>query len=67
MLTPHTSVTDAAFVEDVQPGGSKGFRISQTRLEIPVKGAQLKHPEPDGPAGSHPNKGRRGVGEPRHR
>jgi len=67
MITSHASTTDATLFEGLEPGGSKSLRVQEGELEIPVKRARLRHPEPDGPPGSHPDKGRRGVGEPRHR
>jgi hypothetical protein len=66
MITPHTSVTEAAFVEGVEPGGSKSPRIPEDKMEIPGKRARLQHPEPDGLSDRTPIRGR-GVGEPRHR
>ena len=49
MITLHTSVTDTAPFEGVEPGLSKSLRIPEGKLEIPVTRARLRHPEPDGP------------------
>ena len=49
MITLHTSVTDAAPLEGVDPGLSKSLRIPEGKLGIPVTRARLRHPEPDAP------------------
>ena len=49
MITLHTSVTDTAPFEGVEPGLSKSLRIPEGKLEIPVTRARLRHPEPDAP------------------